>query len=355
MTRAGQPARVFRWWQGSAPLPERAFPGRFGLVRPIANRAGAALDALIHGRHAGRLVYVSLVVLLGLSGWAALAYGGTRAVDLFAADLATEVLGLIVTLVLVHRFLERQERALRLRGSLGALRRSGRALSAMVAAWTELVKGSLERAPEPRPTGLDELLAADLTAALAHVEAGAPAVRAAAQRLAEARDTLRAVVSTYGSNLDPVYLGAIDDLTDDTFLSLVTDADGLAAPAWAHGGLRSARAIHFERLLVAVDCHNGLARDAARLRDRRTAPRGDGYAATLPLDADLRVPDAVPAEWWSVAPRPASLRTVRFRDAEIPQADVLELPRHPSLAVRSLSDKDLAVSMPAVRAFPSRR
>ena len=316
------------------------------------NRIVALIEAIVHGRHAAHAVYVALAGLLGLSAWSALALSGSPAVDLFAADLATEALGLIVTLVLVHRFLERQERALRLRGSLGALRRSGRALGVMAAAWTELVKGSLERAPQPRPTALDELLAPDLTAALVHIDASAPAVRAAAARLAEARDTLRAVISTYGANLDPVYLGAIDDLTDDAFLALATDADGLAAPAWAHVGLRSARAVHFERLLLAIDCHNELARHAARFRDRRTAPRGDGYGPVLPLDADLRVADVVTSEWWSVAPRPASLRSVRFRDAQIPHADA-PVALHDRLEeAKSLSAKHFADTARAVRAFP---
>ena len=310
------------------------------------------VDALVNGRHAGHAIYVALLALLGLSAWAALEHGNSRAVDLFAANLATEALGLIVTLVLVHRFLERQERALRLRGSLGALRRSGQALGAMVSVWTELVKGGLERAPEPRPTALDELFAADLTASLAHVDAKLPAVVAASQRLTVARDTLRAIVSTYGANLDPIYLGAIDDLTDDAFLTLVTDNDGLAAPSWAHGGVRSARAIHFERLRLAIDCHNELARDAARLRDRRTAPRGDGYAASLPLDADLRVSNEVRPEWWSVAPRPASLRSVRFRDADIPEADAGVPAQGPLSSDKSLSSRHMTISSPAGRAIP---
>ena len=315
-------------------------------------RASQLIDAIVYGRHAGHAVYVVLLALLGASVWAALAGGGSRAVDLFAADLATEALGLIVTLVVVHRYLERQERALRLRGSLAALRRSGRALSAMVSVWSELVKGSVARTPESRPAAAEELFASDLTAALAFVDPKLPAVGEACARLAEARDTLRAVVSTHGPNLDPVYLGAIDDLTDDAFLGLVTDADGFAAPAWAYGGVRSARAIHFERLLVAIECHNALARDAARLRDRRTAPRGDGYAAALPLDADLRVPDSVSPEWWSVAPRPGSLRTVRFRDGGIPHTDAGGMDPDVASGAKSLPAIQIAGGRPVVQPFP---
>jgi hypothetical protein len=306
-------------------------------------RLRGVVDEIVNGRHAGRIVYAVLFALLAGSVWAALGRSSSRVVELFASNLATEVLGLIVTLVIVQRFLERQERALRLRGSLGALRKSGRALSAMATAWSELVKGAVERAPEPRPTSLYEVLAPDLTSSLAHAAPAHPVVMAASRRLAEARDTLRSVVSTYGANLDPIYLGAIDDLADDAFLALVTDEDGMHAPAWAHGGVRSARASHFERLLVAIDCHNQLARDAARLRDRRTAPRADGYSASLPLDADLRVGVTLAAEWWSVEPRPAALRSVRFRDAVIPEADARRADAPPARHVNRLQDNDLVV------------
>ena len=308
------------------------------------HRVRAVIDELANGRHSGRIVYAVLLVLLAGSVWAALQEGESRVVDLFASNLATEVLGLIVTLVIVQRFLERQERALRLRGSLGALRKSGRALSAMATAWSELVKGAVERSPDPRPTSLYEVLAPDLTASLSLALPSHPTVVAASRRLAEARDALRAVVSTYGANLDPIYLGAIDDLADDAFLALVTDEDGMRAPAWAHGGIRSARANHFERLLLAIDCHNQLARDAARLRDRRTAPRGDGYGPSLPLDADLRVGVTVAAEWWSVEPRPGALRSVRFRDADIPKADASGVVPVRLVDVNSLADNELLVA-----------
>ena len=318
-------------------------------------RIDTAIDSLIHGRRGAHLVYVALAGLLGVSAWAAIRHGENRVVDLFAANLATEALGLVVTLVLVHRFLERQERALRLRGSLGAVRRAGRALALMVDVWTEMVKGGLERAPEPKPTELAELLAPDLVAALVHVDASRPEVAAAAERLAQARDALRTIIATYGSTLDPVYLGAIDDLTDDPFLAAIA---GDAAAGMTHeerfrsvARARSARITHFERLLLAVDYHNLLARDAARLRDRRTAPRGDGYTPSLPLDVDLRVHVGVSTEWWSVAPRPGSLR-VRFRDADVPEADGIAAAPELSGRANALSRNDVCDPAGAVRGFP---
>lgn len=321
------------------------------------NRWRTTLGSITAGRGGAQLVYLALTGLLGLSAWAAIRHGDRPLVDLFAGNLAAEALGLIVTLVLVQRYLERQERALRLRGSLGAVRRSGRALARMVDAWTELVKGGLERAPEPRPAELAEVVAPDLTAALLHLDPRLPEVIAAARNLADARDALRAVIAMYGARLDPIYLGAIDDLTDDPFLAALSDAATLqrTTPDDFRSVLRAARAtrvIHFERLLLAIQCHNQLARDAARLRDPRTAPRGDGYTTPLPLDVDLRVHTPVAPEWWSVAPRPGSLRAVRFRDDAFPDANARARSDLPPDLSNALGPNDLGLSDGAVRPFP---
>ncbi len=266
-------------------------------------------------RHTGRLgphsLYAALACLLTVSAWAAVARADLRVVDLFAANLATEVLGLIVTLVLVHRYLERQERALRLHGSMGGVRRAGRALEAMTVAWADLVKGAVTRAPEPLPTELADLFAEDVTAALPYLDASAPEVLAAAAALRDARASLRTVITTYGAGLDPIYLAAIDDLGDDPFLDLFAS---LGEEPLRNGNRslrvpRDFRALHFDRLLLAIDGHNRIASDIARLRNRRTAPRRDAYSAPVTLDVDLRVHTDVRPEWWSVDPAAGSLRS----------------------------------------------
>lgn len=306
-------------------------------------------------RHGANVLYVTLVAVLLASGWAALAHDEVRVVDLFAANLTTEILSLLVTLALVHRYLARQERAMRLRGSMGGVRRAGRALHAMAEAWSDLVKGALVRAPEPRPSRLSELFAGDLTAALVYLDPDAPQVRTAAHALRSARETLRAVVTTYGASLDPFYLAAIDDLGDDAFLDLFASLDdpgGDAVPQHGLRAVRHARALHFDRLELAIDCHNRIAADAARLRDLRTAPRGDAYSAAIPPDVDLRVPVEFAPEWWSVAPRPGAIRTVRFRDAGIPQADETAPPPMRPVGVNAPSDNELPNDPDAVRPFP---
>ena len=328
------------------------------MTHAIEGRLRSVAERVTRGRHGTRVVYGVIAGLLVASAWAALRHGGVRAVELFAANLATEAFGLLVTLAVVHRFLEGQERALRLRGSLGAVRRTGRALADMVDAWTTLVKGGLVRAPEPRPIGLAEMLAADLTAALSHLDPSDGTVVAAARRLAEARDVLRGIIATYGTTLDPVYLGAIDDLIDDPVLAYFADvlpsgATTLRRHQSVLGSARSARATHFHRLLVAVDYHNQLAREASRQRDRRTAPLGDGYAPALPLDIDLRVATQVAPEWWSVTPRPGTLRAVRNRDGAIPEADVPAWSEGDATMRNSLPFSELTKLAQPVRSFRS--
>jgi hypothetical protein len=49
-------------------------------------------------------------------------------VQRFGPNIATETLGILLTLMFVQRFLERQDRVRRLRSSLGALRRGSRTI-----------------------------------------------------------------------------------------------------------------------------------------------------------------------------------------------------------------------------------
>jgi len=265
------------------------------------------------------------------------------------SDVLVELFGLLITLLFVQRFLERQERARRLRGSVGAVRRAGRALAALAGVAADLVKGSLDRAPHDRPTALPDLLAGDLTAALVRCDAAAACERLAV--LAEARRTLREVVAR-AATVDPLYLGALDDLIDDPFLTgLIAAAEGEGA---VFGGPRPQRESFVDRLLLAIELHNEIAAEAARLRDRRTAPRARAFTAEIAPDADLRVPTTVPAEWWSVAPRPGSLR-VRFRDAGIPVADGIASVAAGVDARKSLPENDIPANAQLVRNFPSAR
>ncbi|MCI0434779.1 MAG: hypothetical protein L0271_14230, partial [Gemmatimonadetes bacterium] len=199
-------------------------------------------------------------------------------IDRFGPNFATEVLGILITLVFVHRFLEQQDRARRLRGSIGALRKASRALTRMADAWGAVVKGSLRRMPAERPSSLETLFTPFVTETLVELdpsalrpsEDGGDPVRWTtwtANELAAAQLQLHQIIVTYATSLDPAYIEAIDELVDDPFLRLFA---GLAiqppdARAWRvrlNTG-RALREAHFDRLLHAVALHNRIAADAA--------------------------------------------------------------------------------------------
>ncbi|HSL71884.1 MAG TPA: hypothetical protein VK864_16670, partial [Longimicrobiales bacterium] len=67
-------------------------------------------------------------VLLGLLIVLAIVISDWPVVERFGPNLATEMLGILLTVVFVRRFLEQHERSRRLRASVGALRKARRAL-----------------------------------------------------------------------------------------------------------------------------------------------------------------------------------------------------------------------------------
>lgn len=248
-------------------------------------------------------------------------------VERFAPGVATDSFGILLTLVFVHRFLERQERSRRLRGSIGALRRGSRALLDMVEAWAELVKGSLPRVPaDPIHNYLDLFalhLVENVTYADPHcmrMHAGADPeawVAWTARRAEAARESLNQIIVSYSASLDPSYVEAIDEIVDDGFLKMFAEmsAAGMDARTWRvrMNAARAARETFFARLVSAIRLHNELARDAATVRSRRIAPRTGSVGMELPLDHDLRVELELPRRWWSLEPKAGSLRSEHER------------------------------------------
>lgn len=270
-----------------------------------------------------RAVYLILVGLVLLSATAAVLWPEITWVQNFAPNLATDSFGILLTVLVVQRVLERQERARRLRGSVGALRKGARALNELVETWGALIKGSLRRVPASPLLTIDELLAPHVSESLALCnplvvresrEEGTSErwVAWGAKRLAAAHHALSSLINAYASSLDPGYVELVDELVDDPFLPLVQElaADPSLDPRVWRSRLNTARAqraAHFERLLAAVQLHNELATEAARVRSRRTAPVTDMIGVELALDFDLRARDRFDAEWWRGAPAPGSL------------------------------------------------
>lgn len=270
-----------------------------------------------------RVVYFVIGTIIVVSVALSLLFYEEPWVERFAPGVATDSFGILLTLVFVHRFLERQERSRRLRGSIGALRRGSRSLLEMVEAWSGLVKGTLPRVPaDPTHSYLDLFalhLVENVTYADPHcvrvADGGEPEawVVVTARRVESARESLNQVIEAYSASLDPAYVEAIDEIVDDAFLRMFCDMAnaGLDARTWRvrMNAARAARETFFARLVSAIRLHNDLAREAATVRSRRIAPRTGSVGMELPLDHDLRVELDLPRRWWSLDPKPGAIRS----------------------------------------------
>jgi hypothetical protein len=285
-------------------------PDLFSELPAVDEEAGEEPDFRMRG------LYISLGTVVAAAVVASLIFEGVGWVDRFAPGVATEGIGILLTVVLVQRFLQRQERARRLRGSIGALRKGSRALASIAWTWAELIRGSLRRVPAQPPLTLDALLGGHFTEELGQWEPRAqrrdgdgaePSGRWAARCFREAQDALNEIIVTYGGSLDPGYIEAIDELVDDPFLRFICDVAGdgtLDGREWRHrlNAARAHREAHFFRLLQAVTIQNDLATEAGRLRSRRSAPRTGAVGLKLDPDHDLKVHLAIDPRWWWAEP-----------------------------------------------------
>jgi hypothetical protein len=281
-----------------------------------------------------RRIYILFGFVISASVAASFLFPNIAFVDLFASGIATDSFGILLTLVFVHRFLERQERSRRLRGSIGALRRGSRALSEMTDAWALLIRGSLEREPTDPVQNLEDLFAPHFFENLTyldprrmrHVEGLEPEpwMRWATRRLVAAREALNQIMVAYSGSLDPAYIEAVDEIVDDAFLQMFEAmAEGdLDAREWRvrMNAARASRETHFARLVATIRLHNELARDAATVRSRRIAPRTGSVGMELPLDHDLRFETGLARRWWGQPPGIGTLRSELERPAGEPRS-----------------------------------
>lgn len=272
------------------------------------------------------ILYVLLGALVVVAAAVSQLAPDNDVVQRFGPNVAAETLGILLTLIFVQRFLERQDRTRRLRSSLGALRRGGRALTRLIDAWGTLIKGGL-RDPRYPPETLLELFEAHHTSALAEIDpeaaaegGGTPWVERTARELRSTRAALREIVQFYGTSLDAEYVEALDSLVDDEFfdifLSLVEE-DGDRRGEWQARVRQTAgaREAHFRRLTALVTLHNQLAGEAAAIRDPKRLPQTRGVGVDLPPDYDLRVVHALDGRWWKGSPAPGTLRNTESRAA----------------------------------------
>jgi hypothetical protein len=267
-------------------------------------------------------VYVLLILIVIAAIVVSITLEGNRYVDRFGPNMATETVGILLTVVFVRRFLEQHERSRRLRASIGALRKARRALFELTETWATLIKGALPNRP-PDINDLRQLCSPDQSDALLWLDTSArmpgelaePWLTWSSRRLRSAQTAFDAIIGTYGGTLDPEYVEALDAMVDDPFTKLVEElADaGIDSQKWrvTLNTARSVRSTHFDRLLQTIKLHNRLSAEAATVRAKGIGPRSETLGVELPADYDLRLETRLEDGWWKQRPTPGSLRTER--------------------------------------------
>jgi hypothetical protein len=272
---------------------------------------GAMAEYTLRGAY--RLLGTLFIVALG----AALLWPEHPLVDRFAPNAATEIFGIIITLVFVHRLLYRQERARRMRASIGAYRRANWTLTQLTRIWADIVKGCHRGDELPRT--LPRLFATDVAEAIARLDVqrsldvNDPTTWAEKlrQELDGAMAQLNRIILSYGAVLDPAYTEAIDELIDHPFVKLVDDLaqKQVDARVW-RVRIRNQRGHvedFFNHLLLTVALHNRLAAEAASTRSRSRSPRSGTLGMELERDYDLRINTELNAAWRAAGPTAGSL------------------------------------------------
>jgi hypothetical protein len=278
-------------------------------LAPAAGRA--------HGEYTLRGAYRLLVTLFVIALGAALLWPENPFVDRFAPNAATEIFGIIITLAFVHRLLYRQERARRVRSSIGAYRRANWALTRLIRTWADVVKGCHRGDELPRT--LPRLFASHVVEAIGMLDAQRAVSDESAEtwahrlhhELEHSMAQLNRIILSYSSVLDPAYTEAVDELIDHPFVALIGQLASSAADAKAwRVGVRTQRGHiddFFQHLLSTIALHNRLAAEAAAVRSRGRSPRSGTLGMELERDHDLRITLELGTAWRRAEPQPGSL------------------------------------------------
>jgi hypothetical protein len=265
------------------------------------------------------LVYIALALAVGATVALTVTLDHSEQIQLFGPNLATELLGIIATLTFVQRLLAREERARKLRASVGPLRKCRMAFSDFLQGWSMLLKGAFDPRRTELPRTFEELLTSDYTNDLASLDPQSRTEDAETWtelglcQLVSAQARLREVIAIYGAALDPEYLEAIDELADDSFVQFLEQlaAGKPSVHQWrvAINQSRGCREGHFVRLVHALTVHNQLSDEAARFRSRHLAPNTHSLTLQRSADYDLTVPLQLGRSWWSATPLTGGLRS----------------------------------------------
>ena len=147
----------------------------------------------------------------------------------FAPELATEVLGILITLVFVQRIIDRRAQEDRARASRGGVRRSEDPLRDLSDLWTEIVRGCLERPPARPPRTYLELFGPEWSAVIDDCDltrvrytwSEETWAESAARVISRARDQISSILDLYGVHLNAHFIEVLDEIRDDPFLAHV--------------------------------------------------------------------------------------------------------------------------------------
>lgn len=265
-------------------------------------------------------VYVGLILLILLATAVSIVWSDIELLDRFGPNIATESLGILLTVVFVRRFMEQAERSRRLRASVGAVRKARRALQDLVDTWAVTLKGCMTARERGEFTTVRQLCTPDHSELLLWCDPtalrgggeGERWVSWVGRRVRAAQAQLDQLIGTHAGTLEPEYVEAVDALTSDPFLRGFADLTAAAVEPqpWrvALNTVRALRMAHFERLLRTIELHNRLAAEVAAVRGRASAPRTSMLGVELPPDHDLKVDTALDEGWWTSWPITGSLR-----------------------------------------------
>ena len=147
----------------------------------------------------------------------------------FAPELATEVLGILITLVFVQRIIDRRAQQDRARASRGGVRRSEDPLRDLSDLWTEIVRGCLEGPPAKPPGTYLELFGPEWSAGIDDCDltrvryawSDETWAESAARVISRARDQISGILDLYGVHFNAHFIEVLDEIRDDPFLAHV--------------------------------------------------------------------------------------------------------------------------------------
>ncbi len=220
---------------------------------------------------------------------------GAPLVGDFAPGLATEVAGILVTLVFVQRILDRRQAADRARASRGGIRRAATPLRDLAQLWADVIRSVLPQAPPRPPMTYRKLFSSewaswvdrsDLTR-VRYAWSGETWLEAAARVIRLSRHRITEIIEVYSVHLDVALVEALDELRDDPYLARI-EAMGEEVRAARNDALFEIRPEEYSLTRTGPD----------RARMLRTLQRGLDLYNESGLGEGLI--EALPEAFWTV-------------------------------------------------------